>query len=169
VIAAIEDADAIVFGPGSVFTSIIPNLLVDGVVAAVMRSSAVKIYVCNVMTQPGETDCFKASDHIRAIVQHAGGRKLFTHVLVNKMRPAADVLAKYEKYGQKFVEPDLDQIRSMGYTPWIGNYISETAIVRHDSGRLAKAIYDIMARRYGPFAPGALRLSKPSSDGDGAG
>ena len=160
VLAAIEEADAIILGPGSVFTSVVPNLLVDGVVEAISRSKAAKIYVCNVMTQPGETDGFKASDHIRVLADHSRGHHLFSHVLVNKEKPAADLLARYDRYKQHFVEPDLDHIRAMGYTPVAGNYISDTQVVRHDSEKLAAAIFKIMMRRGVPFAPTVRGISR---------
>jgi uncharacterized cofD-like protein len=139
-IEAIGNADAIVLGPGSVYTSIIPNLLVDGIADAIDKSRAVKIYVCNVMTEAGETDGFTASDHVAAICLHAPGRRLFDYVLVNKQRPPADRLEFYENYGQTFVEPDVEQIRAMGFTPILGNFISQSNEVRHDARRLADAI-----------------------------
>lgn len=144
VLHAIREADAIILGPGSVFTSIVPNLLVDGVVDAVVKSKAIKVYVCNVMTQPGETDAFTASDHVRAVASHAEGKHLFSHVLVNSQKPSPDRLQQYEKYCQHFVEPDLDNIRAMGYTPVTGNLISETDVVRHDPTRLADAMFRII-------------------------
>ncbi len=141
---AIRLADAIIFGPGSVYTSVIPNLLVEGIAEAVERSKAIKIYVCNVMTQPGETDNFTASDHLRVIAAHAPGRRLFDYALVNKEPPGDAILEKYEKYGQRFVTPDVEVIREMGYTPLAVNLISQTDIVRHDPARLAEAIYRII-------------------------
>ena len=141
---AIRLADAIIMGPGSVFTSIVPNFLVDGIADAVDKSKAVKIYVCNVMTQPGETDNFTASDHLRALAQHAPGRRLFDYALINKEPPDAEILERYEKYGQRFVTPDVDNIRAMGYTPVAVNLISQTDIVRHDPARLTEAIYRII-------------------------
>ena len=141
---AIRLADAIIFGPGSVYTSVIPNLLVEGIADAVERSKAVKIYVCNVMTQPGETDNFTASDHLRVIADHAPGKRLFDYALVNKEPPGDAILEKYEKYGQRFVTPDVEAIRDMGYTPLAVNLISQTDIVRHDPARLAEAIYRII-------------------------
>jgi len=141
---AIRLADAIIMGPGSVFTSIVPNFLVDGIADAVDKSKAVKIYVCNVMTQPGETDNFTASDHLRALAQHAPGKRLFDYVLLNKEPPGAEVLERYEKYGQRFVTPDVDNIRTLGYTPVAVNLISQTDIVRHDPARLTEAIYRII-------------------------
>ena len=137
---AIADADAIIFGPGSIYTSIVPNLLIDRVTDAIARARAQKIYVCNVMTQPGESDGFAASDHVAALAAHAPGSRLFEYVLVNKARPAPELLAKYERVGQHFVEPDVEKIRTMGYTPILGDYISQSDVVRHDEKRLADAI-----------------------------
>jgi uncharacterized cofD-like protein len=143
-IKAIKRADAIILGPGSVFTSVIPNLLVDGIADAVDRSKAVKIYVCNVMTQPGETDGFTASDHVCTIAEHAPGKRLFDYVLVNKRRPAPELIERYEKVGQSFVEPDVDNIRALGYTPILGDFISETNVLRHNTDNLADAIFRIL-------------------------
>ncbi|MHB9038263.1 MAG: gluconeogenesis factor YvcK family protein [Armatimonadota bacterium] len=135
----IELADCIVMGPGSVFTSIVPNLLVSGISEAIERSDATKIYVCNVMTQPGETDGFTASDHVSAIARHTECR-VFQHVLVNQERPTKELLEKYAQEGQFFVEPDVAEIRNMGYKPVVGDYISQTDVVRHDPNKLAEAI-----------------------------
>lgn len=143
-VEAIRLADAIILGPGSVYTSVIPNLLVDGIADAIARSRSIKIYACNVMTQPGETDGFSAADHIRAIADHAPGRRLVDYVLVNKEMPAPDVLARYEKYGQRFVAPDMDAIRALGYTPRAENLVSQTDVARHDPKRLAEAIFKII-------------------------
>ena len=136
---SIELADAIVMGPGSVFTSIVPNLLVSGIPEAIEKSQAVKMFVCNVMTQPGETDGFTASDHIRAVTRHTEC-KVFQHVLVNQERPTKELLEKYAQENQYFVEPDIFEIREMGYRPIVGDYISQTDVVRHDSNKLAEAI-----------------------------
>jgi uncharacterized cofD-like protein len=141
---AIRLADAIVMGPGSVYTSVIPNLLVDGIAEAIHRSRAVKIYVCNVMTQPGETDNYTASDHVRAICDHAPGKRIIDYVLINKEPPGQTILERYEKYGQRFVAPDADNIRMMGFTPIAVNLISQTDIVRHDPAHLAEEIYRII-------------------------
>ena len=141
---AIRLADAIIMGPGSVYTSVVPNLLVDGIADAIARSKAVKIYVCNVMTQPGETDNYTASDHVRALMQHAPGKRLIDYVLINKEPPGEAVLERYEKYGQRFVTPDADAIRAMGLTPVAVNLISQTDIVRHNPAQLAEAIYRII-------------------------
>lgn len=140
---SIELADCIVMGPGSVYTSIVPNLLVKGIPEAIHESDAAKIYVCNVMTQPGETDGYKASDHVRAVAKHAEPR-VFNHVLVNHQKPSNEMLEKYAREGQAFVEPDVLAIQKMGYRPIVGDYISQTDVVRHDPEKLAQAILKLV-------------------------
>jgi uncharacterized cofD-like protein len=139
VLDAIMLAEIIIIGPGSVYTSVIPNLLVQGMVDAIASSRAVKIYVCNVMTQPGETDGYKASDHVRAVEQHAG-KRIFNYVIVNKEVPSVKLLEKYQEQGAELVFPDVDVIREMGYKPITGSFISQTDVVRHDPHKLAQAI-----------------------------
>lgn len=136
---AIRQADIVILGPGSLFTSVLPNLLVRGIEEATYRTNALRVYVCNVMTQPGETDGFTASDHVRTIEAHVG-RRVFDYVLVNTALPRQDLIDKYHEGGQAFVEPDIDRIRAMGYRPVTGNFISESDVVRHDPLRLAEAI-----------------------------
>lgn len=143
---AIREADVIVLGPGSVFTSIIPNLLVEGVAHAIRNSHALRVYVCNVMTQPGETDGFTASDHVRAIEAHCPVR-LFDYVLVNATRPSPELLERYQQSGAEFVEPDIDRIRAMGYRTTAGDFISQTDVVRHDPYKLADAIMQLLSRK----------------------
>jgi len=140
---AIQRADVIVLGPGSVFTSVIPNILVPGMSEALRRSKARKVYVCNVMTQPGETDGFSACDHVNAIEKHAG-RRIFDYVLVNTGVPDATLLEKYRKTGSILVEPDTDRIKADSYKPITGNFINETDVVRHDAGLLAEAIMRLL-------------------------
>lgn len=140
---AIELADGIVLGPGSVYTSIVPNLLVHGIPEAIRDSDAAKIYVCNVMTQPGETDGYKASDHVKAVEQHAE-HKVFQYVLVNQQQPTKDLLDKYASENQFYVEPDVFEVREMGYRPIVGDYISQTDVVRHDPEKLAQAILKLV-------------------------
>ena len=145
VLEAIAEADVIVMGPGSVFTSVIPNLLVREIAEAVAQSRAIKAYVCNVMTQPGETGGFSASDHLRAVEAHAG-RRVFDHVLVNKARPSDELLERYRKTGAELVTPDVDAIAAMGYHVVLGSFISESAVVRHDPDKLAGAILRLADR-----------------------
>lgn len=143
---AIRLANAIVIGPGSVYTSVVPNLLVRGISDAIASSKAVKVYVCNVMTQPGETDDFQASDHVKAIVRHAG-RRIFDYVLVNREVPSLRLLEKYHAQGADLVSPDVDVIRELGYKPITGNFISQTEVVRHDPQKLAQAILRLVSEK----------------------
>jgi uncharacterized cofD-like protein len=136
---AIALADLIVIGPGSVYTSIIPNLLVPGLAEAVHNSHAVKVYVCNVMTQKGESDGFTASDHVQALLSHSDIR-LFNYVLVNKESPSPELLEKYQKQGSELVKPDVEKIRELGFKPVVGSFMSQTTVVRHDPERLAEAV-----------------------------
>jgi uncharacterized cofD-like protein len=155
VIEAISTADVIVMGPGSVFTSVIPNLLVREIAEAVAASRAPKVYVCNVMTQPGETDGYAASDHVKAIQDHVlkhhlpEGERVIDYVLMNTARPSdEELLARYKKTGSQFVEPDAAEITALGYKPISGNFISESAVVRHDPEKIAKAILGVWSERY---------------------
>lgn len=144
VIEAIRDADAIVLGPGSLYTSIVPNLLVDRVADEIARSAAIKTYVCNVMTQPGETDGMTASDHVRALFACAGQR-VCDYALVND-EPPKKLVAAYAIEGQVPVVPDVDEIAKMGLTPVRAQVISETQTVRHNPEELAIEVIAIVDR-----------------------
>jgi uncharacterized cofD-like protein len=151
VLEAIRDADIVVLGPGSVFTSVIPNLLVDPIVQAVAQTQALRIYICNVMTQPGETDGYTASQHLAAIERHLPtlppGRKIVDYVLVNDARPSLETMERYARTGADVVSADVEVIKSMGYHPLTGKFLSETQLVRHDSERLARAIFHLWQER----------------------
>jgi uncharacterized cofD-like protein len=138
VLDALANADAIVLGPGSLYTSVLPNVLVDGIARAVAESSAVKIYVCNVMTQPGETDAFTAATHVRALLLQSGHRVCDT-VIVND-EPPRRLLEAYAVEGQTPVEPDRATLAALGVRVVGANVISETQNVRHDPQRLADVV-----------------------------
>jgi uncharacterized cofD-like protein len=142
---AIDLADLIVIGPGSVYTSVAPNLLIKGLAEALHKSKAKKIYICNVMTQPGETDGYTASDHVRAVEAHVP-RPVIDYVMVNTAAPAPELMQKYRQSGAALVEPDVDRIRAMGYKAVPGNFISQTDVVRHDPAALSEAIMRIMIK-----------------------
>ncbi len=142
VLAAIASADAIVLGPGSLYTSILPNFLVEGVARAVAASSATKIYVCNVMTQPGETDSFTASGHVRTLIDHAGAN-VCDIVIVNE-EPPQRLLEAYAEEGQSPVVPDADSLDELGVRVVGANVISETQTVRHDPAKLADVILKLI-------------------------
>ncbi len=151
---AIREADALILGPGSLYTSIIPNLLVAGVSEAIVQSKALKLYVCNVMTQFRETTNFKASDHVRTLVAHTNPG-IFQVCIVNTKPVPADLLDKYRKEQAHPVEADSETIRRLGYQVMTDEVMSTTNYVRHDADRLARLIIDLTtgARRVSTAVP----------------
>ncbi len=140
---AICEADAIVLGPGSLFTSVMPNLLVSGITAAIKASDALKVYVCNVMTQPGETDGFTAADHVRAVLDHVG-RGVMDCVLVNTGEVPPKLAERYRQEGAYPVAVDSEEIEALGVSVTEGDLVSDANYARHDPGRLAQAIMGLM-------------------------
>ena len=138
-LSAIAEADAITLGPGSLFTSVIPNLLVEGIPSAIRRSAAIKAYFVNLMWQPGETTDFRASDHIRAIQQHAGG-KFLDYAVVNIRPIPLAVKKRYAREAALPVENDIDAIRRMGLKVMAGNLAHHAGKVRHDPGATAAVV-----------------------------
>jgi uncharacterized cofD-like protein len=139
---AIARADVITIGPGSLFTSLIPNLLVRGIAKAIIESSAVKIYVCNLMTQANESLGRTAADHIRALDDHAEGR-LFDYALLNRKAVPIQMKAKYASEAQSPIVADLDAIEKMGVCPVLGDYLAEGEVARHDTARVAKDLLEL--------------------------
>ena len=142
VIESIMHADLIILGPGSLYTSVIPNLLVDGIVDAIMQSSAKKIYVCNIMTQPGETDNYSVASHVNALLSHANGKKIIDAVLINNSLPD-NISEGYAKSGSIPVRLDLENIVPIGIEVVSQKLIQENrdGLVRHSSNRVARAVY----------------------------
>lgn len=138
---AIAQADAVIVGPGSLFTSVIPDLLVPGIADALRRSKARRIYVCNVMTQPGESDGFTASDHVRALEEHAG-KGAVEIALVNTAQPGEEAQRRYAEEGAEVVQPDIEAIERLGYRALAADFLDETNVVRHDPSNLAAAIME---------------------------
>jgi uncharacterized cofD-like protein len=138
-VVALQEADIIILGPGSLYTSVIPNLLVADIAEAVRSSKAVKVYVCNAMTQAGETDNYSASRHLKAIIDHAGPG-LVDIALVNTETISADILKRYAEEGAKPVRVDLDAITSLGITPLAAQIITKSNYIRHDAAKLAQII-----------------------------
>jgi uncharacterized cofD-like protein len=137
-IEAIENAEMIVIGPGSLYTSVLPNLLIRRIADALRSTSAVRVYVCNVMTQPGETDGYAAEDHLRAILDHAG--TVVDWIVVNDCKPSRSTLDAYAAQRQFPVAFDLDKLREMGVAAFPGRIISEGNYLRHDGDALADAL-----------------------------
>lgn len=142
-IEAIEQADAILIGPGSLYTSIIPNLLVPKLARAILESTAVKLFVCNVMTQPGETDGYSVSDHLKAVKDHIG-HKIFDYVLVNDGEISPEVAEKYAELGSTQVELDIDEVNRLGYEIISDRLVLYRTFLRHDAERLSHHIYKLV-------------------------
>ncbi len=138
-LAAIKDADLICIGPGSVYTSVIPNVLVPGIAQAIHDAEAVKVYICNVMTQKGESDSFTASEHVAALQANLDLR-IMDYVMVNTGIPSPNALTRYRGAGQFLVEADIDRIRAMGYRVLSGDFMNESDLVRHDPMRVAASL-----------------------------
>ncbi|GAB4324571.1 MAG: YvcK family protein [Geminocystis sp.] len=143
VVKAIQQAEYIILGPGSLYTSIIPNLLVPEIREAILNSSAPKIYVCNIMTQKGETDGYTVSDHIKAI-DKVCGKKIFDAVLVQGRQPSPEALRKYAEKHCHPVYLDREEVEKLGRRIVKANVMSEnrdSAYVRHDPQLLGKVLF----------------------------
>ena len=143
---AIRDADLITFGPGSLYTSLVPNLLVQGIPQQIARSRAVKVLVCNLMTQPGESRGYSASDHVRALHQHAK-LKLFDHIILNQRPLSSALLKRYAAERAEPVQLDLDAVRELGVKPLCADLLIEDHVARHDSRRLAQLLLSLVKPR----------------------
>ena len=133
---AIARADLITVGPGSLFTSLVPNLLVKGVTRAILDSSALKVYVCNLMTQANESLGLSAADHICALNRHAQAERIFDYAIINRAPASQEMKAKYALEGASQIVVDLDAIESMGIRPVLGDYLVEDGVARHATDRL---------------------------------
>ena len=147
-LAAIKAADLITIGPGSLYTSLIPNLLVHSISEQIARSKALKVYIANLMTQPGETRGYTAADHLRAMHEHAGGR-VFDRVILNTGELSAGMLRRYAAQRAAPVQNDLQAVRALGVEPVQANLLEEHHVARHDSSRLAKLLLNLASRQSG--------------------
>jgi len=138
---AIESADLIILGPGSLYTSVLPNLLIPAIGEALVKSDAYKVYIQNVMTQPGETDHMSAWDHLRVLLEHTDPR-ILNACFVNSTQIPEALLEKYRQKGAIPVLLDVDEIRAKGYEVIEGNLLHADGQVRHDSEALASLIFD---------------------------
>lgn len=143
-IDAIEKADAIIIGPGSLYTSIIPNLLVMDITEAIIRSKAKKIFICNHMTEPGETDGYTATDHIKAVLNHTE-YDLLQYVILNNGRVSAAAAKRYTDQGYAPVRYNIEEIRSLGVTSIVADVITEKGnTVRHDENKLGRLLMELI-------------------------
>ena len=182
---AVQGADLFIFGPGSLYTSVLPNLLIDGLVEQINASGKPRVYICNLMTQPGETDAFALSDHIRALRLHVGD-DFPDAVIAHNGRIPDRVLSKYRRFGAEAVRCDLDEHVEFGdvrvisedfFAEGIGRAAgltaSEVAVAgsaplkkgtaRHDSDALAQVIADAFLRPLGFEVPAASLAPSGSS------
>ncbi len=144
---AIRQAEMIVLGPGSLYTSIIPNLLVDGIVEAIQGSDALKVYVCNIMTQDGETEGYTVSDHIEALFQHSAPG-LFDLCLTNSAPIPEEMVRRYAQEGAEPIRCDEDACHALGVEVLRCSLAAVgSGFVRHDSGNLARELIQIYAQR----------------------
>jgi uncharacterized cofD-like protein len=143
---AIARADLITIGPGSLFTSLIPNLLVHGIAQAIVNSAATKVYVCNLMTQANESLGLTASDHIRALNRHAQTTRIFDYALINRKPASAELKAKYALEGASQIVADLDTIDELGVCPVQGDYLDEAMAARHDTERVARDLLELASQ-----------------------
>ncbi|MFC4303942.1 gluconeogenesis factor YvcK family protein [Cohnella boryungensis] len=142
-VQALKEADAILIGPGSLYTSILPNLIVPELANAILQSNAVKLFVCNVMTQPGETDNYSVSDHLAAIHAHIG-HHLFDYVIVNDGEIPPQVESLYAEQGAKAVHLDLDEVTRRGYKVIADTLVLFRTYLRHDAAKLSDHIYQLV-------------------------
>jgi uncharacterized cofD-like protein len=142
---AIASADLITIGPGSLFTSLIPNLLVRGIPEAIAESPAIKVFICNLMTQANESLSLTASEHIRALNDHADVQ-LFDFSLVNRKMASPEMKAKYALEGASQIVVDIDAIEALGVCPVLGDYLEEGAVARHATDQVAHDLMALMAQ-----------------------
>jgi len=136
---AIADADVITIGPGSLFTSLVPNLLVRGIPEAIVRSRAIKVFVCNLMTEANESLHMTASQHIKAIYDHAR-QPVFDYALVNSAPVSDHMKVRYAEEQAEQVECDMGAIEALGVRCVAGNFIEENDYARHATDRLCKSL-----------------------------
>lgn len=140
---AIDEADAIILGPGSLYTSIMPNLLVDKIAEHIKASKAMKLYICNVMTQPGETDGYTAADHVQAIIDHAG-EGLVNMILVNDSSLSEETVEAYRKASAEPVFVDTERLTQMGVRTVRAMVADESGKAAHNPQRLGKVVMDMI-------------------------
>ena len=139
---AIRHADLITLGPGSLYTSVLPDLLVPEILQAIKESNAPCLYICNIMTQPGETEGYTVSDHVKALIEHVG-KDVIDYVLVNNARPSREILKKYEEVGEFPVKIDAKQVEETGVIMIKSNLLGEERGASHNSLVLAENIIRI--------------------------
>ena len=142
VIDAIKNADCIIIGPGSLYTNVIPNLLVNGVAKAIKESTAIKVYISNIMTEPGQTDNYGVSDHLNAIIEHCG-QGIVDYCIYDTGEIIPEFIKKYNLEGQDLVEQDIDKVKGIRFLQRNLSMISNGHI-RHDPNLVATSIIELI-------------------------
>jgi len=140
-IEAIKQADLILLGPGSLYTSILPNLLIPEIAGAIAKSRASRVYIANLMTQPGETAGYALADHLRAIQKHVPHR-VIDWVVANRRPVSPDVARRYRAQGAEPVTIDLPALQKLGFRVILDNLLEEHAVIRHNSRRLSRLLLE---------------------------
>jgi uncharacterized cofD-like protein len=141
VIEAIHEADLIILGPGSLYTSILPNLLIPEITAAIVKSNAPRVYIANLMTQPGETTSYSLADHLRAIRRHTG-LSIVDWVVANRRTVSPEVARRYHRKSARQVTVDLPEIQKLGHRLILDNLLEEHGVIRHNPRRLARLLVE---------------------------
>lgn len=149
---AVRRADLITIGPGSLFTSLIPNLLVRPLARAVAASPALKVFVCNLMTQANESLHMTAADHVRAIYRHARA-PIFDVALLNRAPVPERLRVKYARQGAEPILAEAEELESLALRVVTGDFLHQDGVVRHDSDAVARALLELAARRGRREAP----------------
>ncbi|QNI30322.1 uridine diphosphate-N-acetylglucosamine-binding protein YvcK [Alloacidobacterium dinghuense] len=139
---AIERADLVTIGPGSLYTSLVTNLLVKGVPEALAHAQGLRVYVCNLMTQANESLHLTASEHIERIYDHAGG-PIFDYAVINTGTISDEMIARYAAEGAEPIQPDIDGVEAMGIRCITGNFADEGDVLRHAADRVAARVLDL--------------------------
>ncbi len=148
VLEALRKADLILVGPGSLYTSILPNLLVEKMVETIAHARATRVYIANLMTQPGETQHYSVADHVRAIYDHTRPG-LFDWVVINRTPVSPGLLRRYRAQGAEPVDPSLDELDRMGLRYVAANVLEQDGVVRHDRSRLTRLLLEQFVRPRG--------------------
>jgi len=140
-IEAIQQADLILLGPGSLYTSILPNLLIPEIATAIAKSKAPRVYIANLMTQPGETSGYALTDHLRAIQVHTP-RRVIDWVVANRRTVSPEVAKRYRTEGAEPVAIDIAELQKLGYRVVLDNLLEEHGVIRHNPTRLARLLLE---------------------------
>jgi uncharacterized cofD-like protein len=161
-IEAIRKADLILLGPGSLYTSVLPNLLIPEVASAIAHAKAPRVYIANLMTQPGETAGYALSHHVRAIQLHATG-KMVDYIVANRQAVSPRVARRYRAQGAEPVEVNLPELYKIGCRVVLDNLLDQHDVIRHDHKRLARLLLREFCHADGVHSRRPAKRLKPAS------